>query len=315
MTNGPMKEQITDFQDFKWIHSTLLQDEELNEIARDFEFPQLIIQDSMQAEHLPKMEKIDDITFYVFRFYDKTSSKDCGSIQELTRKLVLIIKGNEVLSIQRSDDPLIQHLTQLNFPKKVVSKKNFFVLKALKAVAYSFDVAIKEGVRDLESFEPLIFDAAPEVQMQLAQFYELKKRTSLLKRIMEMNHEVLQEMEASIEKDLKSYYQDTEELFDKQYFQLEELADNLVNLMNLHITLSSHKINELSHKNNEVMRVLTVFSVFFLPLNFIASIYGMNFEIIPELKWDYGYPVVLALMFSVALGLFLWFRSNGWLKK
>lgn len=308
------KEQVVDFHDFKWIASTLLQDEDLGALATEFDFPPLLVQDSMQAEHLPKLEKHDDITFFVFRFYDRNSTKDCTTIQQLTRKLVLLIKKGEILSIQRSDASLIHHLTHLNFPKKVTSKKNFFVLMVLKAVAQSYEHAIRESMEELESFEPDVFNTESEITVELNRFYELKKRTSLIRRILELNYEVLKEFGMEMEKDLKSHYQDTEELFEKQFFQLEQLTDNLVNLMSLHITLSSHKINEMSHKNNETMRVLTLFSVFFLPLNFIASIYGMNFEMMPELKWSYGYPTALGLMLVVATGLMLWFKSKGWLR-
>lgn len=309
-----MRERVVDFTDFKWIASTLTKDEDLTEIAAGFDFPPLLVQDSMQAEHLPKLEKHDDITFFVFRFYDRDSTKECTTIQQLTRKLVVLIKKNEILTIQRSDTPLIQHLTHLNFPKKVVSRKSFFILMILKAVAQSYEPAIREGLVDLESFEPEVFDTNAAFSIELNRFYELKKRTSLIRSILDLNHDVFTELEQTLEKDLKSHYQDVQELYEKQFFQLEQIADNLVNLMSLHITLSSHKLNEMSHKNNETMRVLTLFSVFFLPLNFIASIYGMNFEVMPELTWTFGYPAVIGLMFCVALGLMLWFKSKGWLR-
>jgi magnesium transporter len=61
------------------------------------------------------------------------------------------------------------------------------------------------------------------------------------------------------------------------------------------------------------MRVLTIFSVFFLPLTFIAGIYGMNFEHMPELRWKLGYPGVMILMGLVTGGIYVWFRRKGWL--
>ena len=70
-----------------------------------------------------------------------------------------------------------------------------------------------------------------------------------------------------------------------------------------------------SHRTNEVMRVLTVFSAFFLPLTFIVGVYGMNFVHMPELGRRWGYPAVLGLMALVCLVIFIWFRRRGWLRR
>ena len=76
--------------------------------------------------------------------------------------------------------------------------------------------------------------------------------------------------------------------------------------MNIYISLSSQK-------TNEVMRVLTVFSVFFMPLTFIVGVYGMNFDFMPELRLKWGYPGVMLLMGFITFSIYVWFRRNGWL--
>jgi magnesium transporter len=69
-----------------------------------------------------------------------------------------------------------------------------------------------------------------------------------------------------------------------------------------------------SHQTNHVMKVLTVITTLFMPLTFIAGIYGMNFHYMPELTWKYGYFITLFLMFLVVLGMSLWFKKKGWFK-
>jgi magnesium transporter len=68
-----------------------------------------------------------------------------------------------------------------------------------------------------------------------------------------------------------------------------------------------------AQKTNETIRVLTIFSVFFMPLTFIVGIYGMNFKVMPELQWAWGYPVVMVLMLVVTIAIYIWFKKKKWL--
>ena len=78
-------------------------------------------------------------------------------------------------------------------------------------------------------------------------------------------------------------------------------------------------LSSISNRMNEVMKVLTIIATIFIPLTFVAGIYGMNFDpdaapwSMPELRWRFGYPMVLGFMFAVAIGLLLWFRRLGWI--
>jgi magnesium transporter len=91
-------------------------------------------------------------------------------------------------------------------------------------------------------------------------------------------------------------------------FYADQLLDETQGLLGTYLAVASHR-------TNEVMRVLTVFSAFFLPLTFIVGIYGMNFEHMPELGQRWGYPMVLVGMGMVSLVIMLWFRRRGWLRR
>ena len=69
-----------------------------------------------------------------------------------------------------------------------------------------------------------------------------------------------------------------------------------------------------SHQTNRVMKILTVFTSIFMPLTFIVGVYGMNFENMPELKWQYGYFEALLLMTIIGMGMYIWFKKKGWFK-
>jgi magnesium transporter len=103
-------------------------------------------------------------------------------------------------------------------------------------------------------------------------------------------------------------FQDLRETADSYQFYIEHLVEEAQNLIAMHLAVASHR-------TNEVMRVLTLFSVFFLPLTFIVGVYGMNFHYMPELERRWGYPAVIAVMGVVCASIFLWFRRLGWLKR
>jgi magnesium transporter len=84
------------------------------------------------------------------------------------------------------------------------------------------------------------------------------------------------------------------------------MSENTNHLLNIYFNISSQR-------TNETMRVLTIFSVFFMPLTFIVGIYGMNFHNMPELSWQYGYPATIAAMAIVTIVIYSWFRRKKWL--
>jgi magnesium transporter len=102
-------------------------------------------------------------------------------------------------------------------------------------------------------------------------------------------------------------FQDLRENAESMYSYAEELIEDVNSLLSIQLALAQHR-------TSEVVRVLTVFSVFFLPLTFIVGIYGMNFDFMPELRQRWGYPGVMAGMALVTLTIYLWFRRRGWLR-
>jgi magnesium transporter len=102
-------------------------------------------------------------------------------------------------------------------------------------------------------------------------------------------------------------YQDLRENADSYQFFTDHLLDAINSLIGIHVALASQR-------TNEVMRVLTVFSAFFLPLTFVVGVYGMNFRYMPELESRWGYPVLLLAMAIMSAGIALWFRRLGWFR-
>ena len=106
--------------------------------------------------------------------------------------------------------------------------------------------------------------------------------------------------------DNQSAIQDLRDQHLKMLTLYNQVLEDVNNLMNMYLSFTAQK-------TNDVVKVLTIFSVFFMPLTFIVGIYGMNFEFMPELKTKWGYPVVILVMIAVTAVIFFWFKRKKWL--
>ena len=85
----------------------------------------------------------------------------------------------------------------------------------------------------------------------------------------------------------------------------DELVDDINSLLNFHLSL-------LQNRTNDIIRTLTIITVFFIPLTFLVGLYGMNFKFMPELGWKWAYPGIWGLMLGISAGIFFWIRKKGW---
>jgi magnesium transporter len=173
------------------------------------------------------------------------------------------------------------------------------------AVVATYERPLEQAEKVLDDFEAALFDGA-RAEAGLEEIHVVKRRVTLIKRTLWQTLGVVQKLHPASEGQ-SPIYQDLRESIESMHTYADELQDNVNNLLTV-------QLNIASHRTNEVMRILTVFSAFFLPLTFIVGIYGMNFEFMPELSWPMGYPLVLAGMGAVCLAIYLWFRHRGWMR-
>lgn len=178
-------------------------------------------------------------------------------------------------------------------------------------VAKTYESAINMIYQAFELFEQDVFNRSKKVKM--VQSYHLKRRIDIVHRVLMLMKEPVFGLMNSAQGRPRLELKSTKEYLDKLIYQTDVVHDNLVALMSLQLALASQLTNEASRKTNEVMRVLTIFSVFFLPINFIAGLYGMNFEHMPLLKEDYGFWAVITVMGTVTLWIFMWFLKKGFM--
>lgn len=168
---------------------------------------------------------------------------------------------------------------------------------------------ITEGLANqLEDMEEELFEGGEDDV--LARLRQIRGRLVLLRRIgwpqREMVHELLREDSPYVSADVQTYLRDTLD----HIAQIVELVDSSRDHAS---ALSDEFLSSVGQRTNEIMKVLTLMASVFIPLTFIAGIYGMNFDYMPELRNRDGYFVVLAVMLSIALGMLFYFWRRGWM--
>ena len=287
---------------FRWVDLVLPTPEELQHISNEYDLHATTIQDCLEPEHLPKFEKLEENTFIICRAYDEACGPDADSVQELTRKIAILSGKNFLITIHRNDQPFIKSIRERwrQAPNQTVKSAFFLLHEIFLAILQSYEMPLQKAMRQLDDIENQIFLQLQ--QQHLEDLYYLKRKAGVFKEMSFLSRDIFRSLTFE-SRQYAPFLQDLRENADRLFFLSQQLYENVTNLLNLHISLSAQR-------TNEVMRILTLFSVFFMPLTFIVGVYGMNFEHIPELSWRLGYLIVWLVILVVALGLYLWFRDR-----
>lgn len=300
-----IRREVVANDSFRWVDVTEPERSELHALAVEFNLPETVVEDCLDPEHLPKVERIGDATFVILRVRDRSASDDASTIQELTRKISIFSRNGLFLTVHRVDLEEIASLRDSIAAGPADGTAHGAVLCGIVLRTLdSFEKPLERSEAMLDRFEEGLFDDDVEPP-SLKDAYHLKRRVSLSRRIIHQTSNVLQKMVPPGER-AEPLFQDMRESADAYLFWVDQMIEEVNLLLQVHLAMSSKR-------TNEVMRILTVFSAFFLPLTFIVGVYGMNFRVMPELTQPWGYPAVWLVMLGVVMGIWIWFRRRGWL--
>ncbi len=267
--------------------------------------PKLAVDDALRDRHPPKFEVLDDDWYFLLmRGFDAGSS----SVKFGTIQLPLFWRGNVVVSRHAKPSASIAEVTQaLGDGGQAAPGDAWMLLYAIlrRLLDRYLPILLKIEARLEEIEEQLLRRPSDRLLSELMEFSSQLKR---LRRIGAYHDKCFDS--------LRAHHSARRGINSIQLTDLHEHAERLHSLSSLLYEITSDLIDGYlsvsSHRLNKVMRVLTVVTVLFVPLTFIAGIYGMNFENMPELRSHWGYFIVLGVMVSIATGLLLLFRRKGW---
>jgi magnesium transporter len=253
-----------------------------------------LIKDSLEKGHLPKYEKNNTVDFYIFRAYTSDVQLQIDEVGEMSNKIAFFLFENKLITIHRAP------FSFLDIEEDHDIKINELFLRIVKAMIDTFHKPTIDLATKINELERIIFLRDYRV-IVLEELYYIKSQSRILKKIIQITESVIEQSAQNFTH--SSQFQDIKDKLLNMLTYNEEAVENANQLMTTYLSISNQK-------NNEVVRLLTIFSAFFLPLTFIAGVYGMNFDFMPELKWTSGYFLSIALMVMVVIVIYIWFRKK-----
>ncbi len=299
---------LKDTSTITWINVDGVHDSQLiSELGTRFGVHPLILEDIMTTAQRPKMEDMGDYIYIVVRMLDLVKKKE----EVRSEQVSLILGPNFVISFQESEGDVFDAVrSRLRTGKGRVRKMgpDYLAYALIDAIVDNYFVVLEklgENVEDTE--EELVGNPDRDT---LHKIHTLKREMIYLRKSVWPLREVisgLERTESDLIKEttgifLRDVYDHTIQVIDT----VETYRDMLSGMLDIYLS-------SLSNRMNEVMKVLTIIATVFIPLTFLAGIYGMNFKFMPELEWRWGYFLVLGVMLAVGIFMVILFKRKRWL--
>jgi len=298
---------LRDSPSVTWINVDGLEDIKLIESLGDhFGFHPLVLEDILSTGQRPKFEEFEDYLFITLKMLDYLDEDNEISSEQVS----LLVGKNYVISFQEHEGDLFEPVRE-----RIRNRKGRIVKQGADYLAYAlidvivdnyFTIVEKTGDRLEPMEERVIEHPDPET---LQQIRNLKREMIFLRRSAWPLREVLVNMErvepGIVRKSTRIYLRDI-------YDHVIQVVDTIETMRDMISGLQEVYMSSVSNRMNEVMKVLTIIATIFIPLTFIAGIYGMNFEHMPELKYQWAYPAALGVMALVAVVMIIFFRRKRW---
>lgn len=305
-----LKHLLQDAQVTLWLDLDHPTEDEARVLSEVFAFHPLAVEDALQDYGHPKIDTFKDHVFMIVHGVDFTKLDLKKSLDVSTVELDIFF--GERFLVTHHADSAVKSIRQLHEAMKEPSHRAWTPVRLLHylldhLVDNFLPVMDQIGAR-LETLEDkIIHNPTPEL---LEDVLEAKKSIQRIRRMTAHQRLILESLARGhlelIPRESLAFFRDIYDHFVRIADLAEAQREGAQSAVEAYLSMSANK-------TNEIMKVLTQISTVMLPLTFIAGIYGMNFEHMPELKWPLGYPFAVGLMILTAVGLLVWFRRRHWL--
>jgi magnesium transporter len=303
-----------------WIGLFRPTDAQFRPVAEEFGLHEVAVEDAIVAHQRPKLERYGDTLFVVLRaatYLDKEEEVEFGEIH-------VFIGPNFALTVRHSRTPdlaVVRHRMEAS-PELLALGPEAVLYAILDSVVDGYAPVVAGLDKDIDEIEAQVFRGDPSVSRRI---YELSGEVIEFQRSTRPLHGMLEALAAGFDKygtneELQRLLRDVADHATTVTERVTGFRQALSDILTVNATLVSQAQNEEVKRlteasmaqNEEVKRISAWAAIIFAP-TLIGTIYGMNFDVMPELHWELGYPFALALMAITSVGLWMIFRKRGWL--
>ena len=267
----------------------------------------LTLEDIVNTSQRPKLEEFQNYLFIVFKMLYFNDDNDLQY-----EHLSMVVGPDYVLTFQESDGDVFNDLRdRIEVSKGRIRSQgaDYLMYAILDAIVDNYFMVIEAVGDKIEDLEATIFESQTNSTATPSQIQYLKQEVLKIRRSIFPLREVINRLEkldsTIINEKSQSYIRDLYDHIIQVNESIDLYREMVWSLMDIYMTI-------ISNKMNEVMKVLTIIATIFIPLTFIAGIYGMNFTNMPELQSQYGYFILLAIMFILFVIMLIYFRKKKW---
>jgi len=293
-----------------WLGLHEATEDELTSIAREFGLHELAVEDAVHAHQRPKLEWYGEVMFLVLRparYVDESETVEFGEIH-------VFVGPNFVITIRHGEASELGRLRHsLESRPDLLSRGPMAIVHAVVDRVVDDYVPVVEGVEnDVDEIESEVFGGARNVSRRT---YELIREVIEFRRAIHPLADILVNLmrNRDLGDEEKRYLRDVHDHTLRIQEQVDSFHELLRSILSVNLTLETKALSEAGNKQNEEVKKISAWAAILFAPTIVGTVYGMNFDHMPELHWRYGYAMALGMMLTVSVGLYLLFRRRGWI--
>ncbi|MFT5766060.1 MAG: magnesium transporter [Saprospiraceae bacterium] len=303
VTLNPSPEDKVDWYDIRGLHDTDL----IEIVGKTFGIHSLVLEDIVSTHQRPKFEEYPNGNFLIIRAlaYDKEK------LEIMTEQVAIFFRKGLLISFQEAETDLFEAVrTRIQSGRGRIRQRSsdYLAYALLDNIVDNYYVVLDDIESVIETLEDNLL-SNPDDSIK-EQIHHLKKELLVVRKSIAPLREAIGQFSKSdsalIEESSTIYIRD---LYDHTV-QIMDMVETYRDMLN---SLQDLYISEISLRMNQVMQILAIITTIFVPLSFMAGMYGMNFDHMPELHFKYGYFILVSIMFIIAVSLVIYFRRKKWM--